>query len=74
MERISLTAVFERDGKWIMAYILEVPGVNTQGKTMREARANLRDALKLMLEVDPDCVRKSQGRVHKEALVLEAAS
>lgn len=74
MDRLTLTAVFERDGKWIMAYILEVPGVNTQGKTMREARANLREALKLMLEVDPDCVRKSQGKVRKEALVLEATA
>ncbi|MCY3024616.1 MAG: type II toxin-antitoxin system HicB family antitoxin [Planctomycetota bacterium] len=69
-----VTAVFERDGKWIMAYVLEVPGVNTQGKTMREARANLRNALKLMLRTDPECIRRSLGRVRKEDLVLEAAS
>ncbi len=43
------TAVFKRSGSWIVAWIEEIPGVNTQGKTMVEARENLADALKLML-------------------------
>jgi len=74
MKRKNVTAVFERDGHWIMAYILEIPGVNTQGKTMREARANLRDALRLFLETNPKAVKSSLARIRKEEFFLEAAS
>lgn len=47
---MNLTAVYVRDGAWIAAWIEEIPGVNTQGATLEEARANLRDALALILE------------------------
>jgi predicted RNase H-like HicB family nuclease len=47
---MNLTAVYVQEGEWIAAWIEEIPGVNTQGRTMDEARANLRDALALMLE------------------------
>jgi predicted RNase H-like HicB family nuclease len=43
---MELTAVYERDGDWIMGYIVEVPGVNTQGRTLEECRDNLQDALR----------------------------
>lgn len=47
---MNLTAVFVQDGPWIVAWITEIPGVQTQGATMEEARENLMDALRLMLE------------------------
>lgn len=47
---MNLTAVYVQDGPWVVAWIEELPGVNTQGATLDEARANLRDALALMLE------------------------
>lgn len=47
---MNLTAVYVQSGEWIAAWIEEMPGVNTQGRTLEEARANLRDALALMLE------------------------
>jgi len=47
---MNLTAVYVRSGNWIAAWIEEIPGVNTQGATMEEARANLREALALILE------------------------
>lgn len=50
----EFTALYERRGKWIIATVAEVPGVNTQGRTMREARANLVEALELIL----DCNRR----------------
>lgn len=40
-----LTAVYEKHGDWYVAYLEEIPGVNTQGKTKDEVRANLEDAL-----------------------------
>ena len=48
--KAEFTALYQRRGKWIVATVAEIPGVNTQGRTMREARANLREALKLILE------------------------
>ena len=52
----NLTAVYEQDGDWVMAYLKEIPGVNTQGRTKDEARANLRDALSefLAAKICPD--------------------
>jgi len=43
---MELTAVYERDGDWIMGYVVEIPGVNTQGRTLEECRDNLQDALR----------------------------
>ncbi|MBU1046615.1 type II toxin-antitoxin system HicB family antitoxin [Patescibacteria group bacterium] len=48
----EFTAVYEKQDGWVSAWIEEIPGVNTQGKTMREARANLKEALNLILEVN----------------------
>ena len=53
------TAAFKRDGKWIVAWIEEIPGVNTQGRTMREARENLQNALELMLEYNREVSQES---------------
>jgi len=51
MER-KLTAVFEKvDGGYI-AYVEELPGANTQGETLDEARANLREAIDLVLDAN----------------------
>ncbi|MDO8586592.1 MAG: type II toxin-antitoxin system HicB family antitoxin [Armatimonadota bacterium] len=57
MER-RLTAVYEKHGEWYVAYLEEIPGVNTQGKTKEEARANLEDALQLFLEANRDLARR----------------
>ena len=43
---MELTAVYEHDGEWVMGYIVEIPGVNTQGRTVEECRENLQDALR----------------------------
>ncbi len=48
----QFTAVFRRAGKWYLAWIEEIPGVNTQGSTLREAKGNLREALQLILETN----------------------
>lgn len=50
MVKGEFTAAYAKDGKWIMAWIEEVPGAHTQRKTMKEARENLREALALILE------------------------
>jgi predicted RNase H-like HicB family nuclease len=51
MER-EYTAVIEKRGRWYVAYVEEIPGVNTQGRTLKEARRNLKEALALILEAN----------------------
>jgi len=48
----EFTAVFEKRGRWYIGYVEEVPGVNTQGRTLKEARKNLKEALTLILEAN----------------------
>jgi len=54
-EALQLTIRFEpgQDG-WIIASIPEVPGALSQGRTREEARANVIDALRLILTPQPD--------------------
>lgn len=51
-ESLRLTIVYEEgeDG-WIVASVPEVPGAHSQGKTRDEARANVIDALRGLLEL-----------------------
>jgi len=45
-------SVFEKRGKWYVAYVEEMPGVNTQGRTLAEARRNLKEALAMVIEAN----------------------
>ena len=47
--RNEFTAVFERDGDWVIAYCPEIPGANGQGRTKDEARESLIEAIALIL-------------------------
>ena len=48
--RNELTAIFERDEEWYIAYCPEIPGANGQGRTKEEARESLSEAIALILE------------------------
>lgn len=55
---------------WIMAQVEEVPGAISQGRTRDEARANVTDALRLMLAPEP----MAGGDPDREPLELPLAS
>ena len=73
MERF--TAVFEQDGDWWVGYVEELPGANTQGRTLDEARENLQEAVRLVIEANRELARReAEGRdVIREELVLASA-
>ena len=48
--RNEFTAIVERDGRWHIAYCLEIPGANGQGRTKAAALRSLGDAIALILE------------------------
>lgn len=68
----KFTAVFEQEGDWWMAYVEELPGANTQGSTLEEARDNLKEAVQLIIEANRELARRAaQGRqVLREELVV----
>jgi predicted RNase H-like HicB family nuclease len=49
---LELTAVFRRVPEGYNAFVEEFPGTNTQGATLEEARANLKEAVELVLEAN----------------------
>jgi predicted RNase H-like HicB family nuclease len=47
----KITPIIRKSGNWYVVHIKELPGVNTQGRTLAEARANLKEAMALIAEV-----------------------
>ena len=69
---MQLTAVFERVPEGYIAFVEELPGANTQGATMEEARTNLQEAVELVLEANRVLAEKAlNGRaVIREPFVI----
>jgi len=57
------TAIFRREGEWWAAYVEELPGANTQGKTIEEARENLREAVSMVLEANRELAERDLAGV-----------
>ena len=59
---MKFTAVYEpaAEGGYV-AWLEEMPGVQTQGETLAEAKENLQDALRLSLEYLRDKARHLAG-------------
>ena len=71
-ERLQLTIAYEEpdeDG-WVVASVLEVPGALSQGRTRDEARANVIDALRLMLSPDDGDPHVAAGQSEPLELIL----
>ena len=63
MER-QFTGIIEKRGKWYVATVEEIPGVNTQGRTIAEARRNLKEAIQLVVEATRELVCRNHGIPH----------
>lgn len=48
---MQYTAAYLKRGEWYIGWIEEVPGVNTQGKNLKELKSNLKEALSLVLKI-----------------------
>ena len=49
---MSFTAVYQKVPEGYIAFVEELPGANTQGRTLEDARKNLKEAIKLVLETN----------------------
>lgn len=71
MAKRQFTALYKKSGRWYLGWIEEIPGVNTQGKTLKETKENLKDALLLVLETNRILCSPSQTKgVIKEPLAI----
>jgi predicted RNase H-like HicB family nuclease len=74
-ETLSLTIVYEDGGDgWIVASIPEVPGAHSQGHSREEARENVIDALREILELPFDEHALSEPAPDSEPLQLTIAA
>jgi predicted RNase H-like HicB family nuclease len=75
MTPMNLTAVFMKVPEGYVAFVEELPGANTQGNTLDEARSNLREAVALVLDANRSmCEQSLEGAaVIRETFVLPAA-
>ena len=63
-KRMQLTAVYLEVPDGYVAFIEELPGANTQGATLEEARENLKEAVALVLEANREIAEESlRGKV-----------
>jgi predicted RNase H-like HicB family nuclease len=71
----TFTAVFRKFPEGYAAFVEELPGANTQGATLEEARANLAEAVQMVLEANrtlaEECLRGEE--VIREPLLLTPA-
>ena len=49
----KLILEYWKDEEWFVGRLVEVPGVFSQGETLKELKENIQDAYKLMLDSEP---------------------
>ncbi len=72
---MKLTAVFMKVPEGYAAFVEELPGANTQGETIEDARENLREAVMLILDANRGLSREATrgAEVIRESFILPAA-
>lgn len=72
---MNLTAVFLEVPEGYVAFVEELPGANTQGATLEEARENLQEAVALVLDANRELAERSLAGqvVTREPFVLVAS-
>jgi predicted RNase H-like HicB family nuclease len=72
---MKFTAVFEKVAEGYIGFVEELPGANTQGTTLDETRANLQEAVELVLDANRTLAEEMmKGKnVIRENFPLQAA-
>jgi predicted RNase H-like HicB family nuclease len=72
--KIQLTAVFQKVPEGYIGFVEELPGANTQAPTLEQARANLQEAITLVLEANRVLAQEAvQGQeVIRESLPISS--
>ena len=68
---LRLTKVFQRVPEGFIGFVEELPGANTQGATLEEARTNLEEAILLVMEANRSL---AEERIKGQDVIREAVS
>ena len=73
--KLELTALFQKVAEGYIGFVEELPGANTQGATLDEARTNLQEAVHLVIEANRALAEEAlRGQtVIREPLRISAA-
>ena len=73
--QIQFTAVFREVPEGYIGFVEELPGANTQGATLEEARDNLQEAVALVLDANRAISEESLRGIDviREPLRIQAA-
>ncbi|MCX6069251.1 MAG: type II toxin-antitoxin system HicB family antitoxin [Chloroflexi bacterium] len=73
--QLEFTAVFRKVPSGYVGFVEQLPGANTQGATLAETRANLAEAVHLVLEANRALAEEALdgAKVIREPLRLGAA-
>ena len=67
----EFTAIIEQDEAWYIAYCLEIPGANGQGRTPDDARESFVEAIALLLaDRREDGLRGVQPEAIRETVIV----
>ena len=58
---MTFDAIIEKRDKWYIGWVDAVPGAFTQGKTIKEVEANLKEAVQLIIESQRELIKQSPG-------------
>jgi len=70
MER-EFTAVIQKRGRWYIAWVEEVPGANTQGRTLAEVRRNLKEVLAMVIEENRKLAADGKRASRREPVTVQ---
>ena len=65
---VEFTAVFRQVPEGYIGFVEELPGANTQGSTLEEARRNLQEAVELVLEANRELIVEA---THGQSVIRE---
>ena len=73
---LQFTAVFRKVPEGYIGFVEELPGANTQGVTLEETRANLQEAVELVLEANRLLAREDAPGIEeiREPMKVRAGS
>lgn len=71
---MTFTAVFMPVPEGYIAFVEEIPGANSQGETLDEARENLREAVQLVLEANRELAEQALAGHEVEREPFELAT
>lgn len=67
----NFTIAYKKVSKWYIGWIEEIPGVNTQAKTLQELKENLKEALFLIIETNRLIAKREEGiKTVRESIVV----